>query len=154
VPLPRRRAHITVTVTVTTGRPPIALIERFSASSRAGGTTESGFLGGSRSGHKTAWCGLVSRPVAGEKMGDAQHNNLRYRNRLDKQEGAIGTEDPRCAFGLTPPVKRQRTGADFDEPKIFVRSRRQERCVPPPGSDDNRESADERRALESATASR
>jgi hypothetical protein len=61
-----------------------------------------------------------------EKMGDAEHNNLGDSNRLNEQEGAIGTEDPQCAFGLTPSVKRQRTGADFDEPKIFVRGRRQE----------------------------
>jgi hypothetical protein len=87
-------------------------------------------------------------------MGDAKHDNLGDDTGLDEQEGAIGTEDAQRAFGLAPPIKRQRAGDPFDELKILVRSRREEGCVPPPGSDDDRESADERRGLECAAASR
>jgi hypothetical protein len=45
-------------------------------------------------------------------------------------------------------------GDDFDELKICVRSRREEGRIPPPGRDDNDESADERSALECAAAGR
>jgi hypothetical protein len=43
---------------------------------------------------------------------------------------------------------------DFDELKISVRSRREEGRVPPPGHDDNGESAYERSALECAATGR
>jgi hypothetical protein len=62
----------------------------------------------------------------GGKNGRGEHNNLGDSNPYNEQEGTIGTEDPQCAFGLTPTVKRQRTAAVFDEPKIFVSCRRQQ----------------------------
>jgi hypothetical protein len=55
---------------------------------------------------------------------------------------------------LLPQVKRQFAGDDFDELKICVRSRREEGRVPPPGRDDNGESADEHSGLECAAAAR
>ena len=93
------------------------------------------------------------RPAA-KRVSDAEHDDFGNGDGLDEQQGAIGAEDAQRAFGLAPPIKRQYAGDDFDEPKIFVRSRREERCVPPPGRDDNRESADECRALECAAAGR
>jgi hypothetical protein len=72
-------------------------------------------------------------------VSDAEHDNLGDGNGLDEQEGAIGAENAQCAFGLAPPVKRQRAGDGFDELEIFVSSRREEGCVPPPGSDNDRE---------------
>ena len=69
---------------------------------------------------------------------------------LDEQEGAVGAKNSQRAFGLAPPVKRQSGSGDFDEPKVFVRSPREEGCVPPPSRNDNCQGAAERRALEYA----
>jgi hypothetical protein len=93
------------------------------------------------------------RPAA-ERVSDAEEDDFGNGDGLDQQESPIGAKDSQRAFGLAPPVKRQCAGDDFDELKIFVRSRREEGCVPPPGCEDNGESADERRALECAAASR
>ena len=87
-------------------------------------------------------------------MSDAEKDHFGDDDGLDEQEGAIGAKDSQRAFGLTPPVKRQSAGDDFDEPKVLVRSRREEGCVPPPSRNDNCTSADERRALEYASAGR
>lgn len=87
-------------------------------------------------------------------MSDAEQDHFGDDDGLDQQEGAIGAENSQRAFGLTPPVKRQSASDDFDEPKVFVRSRRQEGCVPPPSRNDNCKSADERGALEYAAAGR
>jgi hypothetical protein len=73
---------------------------------------------------------------------------------LDEQGSAIGAEDAQCAFALAPPVKRQYASNDFDQPKIFIRSRCEERCVPPPGGDEDSESENERSAVECAAARR
>jgi hypothetical protein len=59
----------------------------------------------------------------------------------------------RSALSPCPPVKRQYAGNDFDQPKIFIRSRCEERCVPP-GGDEDHESENERSALECAAAGR
>ena len=53
---------------------------------------------------------------------------------------------------LLPQSNGNFAGDDFDELKICVRSRREEGRVPPPGRDDNGESADERSALECAAS--
>jgi len=96
---------------------------------------------------------LPLRPAA-ERVSDAEHDEFGDADSLDQQEGAIGAEKAQCAFSLAPPVKRQRAGNNFDKPKIFVRSRGEERRVPPPGRDDNGESADKRSALKCAAAGR
>jgi hypothetical protein len=87
-------------------------------------------------------------------MTDAEQDGFGNGDGLDEQEGAIGAEDSQRAFGLAPPVKRQCAGYHFDELKIFVRRRGQEGCVPPPSRNNNCKSADERYALEYATAGR
>ena len=92
--------------------------------------------------------------VASKRMSDAEHDDFGDGDGLDEQEGTIGAEDAQRALGLAPPVERQCTGDDFDEPEIFVRSRRKEGCVPPPGRHDNGESADECGALEYAVPGR
>src|SRR5712672_2470731 len=93
-------------------------------------------------------------PAAAERVSESEHDHFGDGDALDEQEGAIGAEDPQRAFDLAPPVKRQFAGDDFDELKICVCSRREEGRVPPPGRDDNGESADERSALECAAAGR
>ena len=93
-------------------------------------------------------------PSAAERVSESEHDDFGDGDALDEQEGAIGAEDPQRAFDLASPVKRQFAGDDFDELKISVRSRREEGRVPPPGRDDNGESADERSALECAAARR
>jgi hypothetical protein len=93
-------------------------------------------------------------PPAAERVSESEHDDFGNGDALDEQEGAIGAEDPQRAFDLAPPVKRQCAGDDFDELKISVRSRREEGRVPPPGRDDNGESAYERSALECAAAGR
>ena len=97
---------------------------------------------------------LLLPRAAAERVSESEHDDFGDRDALDEQEGAIGAEDPQRAFDLAPPVKRQFAGDDFDELKICVRSRREEGRVPPPGRDDNGESADERSALECAAAGR
>src|SRR5205823_1713286 len=87
---------------------------------------------------------LLLRPAAAEGVSDAEHDEFSDGDAFDKQEGAIGAEDPQRAFDLAPPVKRQFAGDDFDELKICVRSRREEGRVPPPSRDDNSESSDKR----------
>src|SRR5215813_12625422 len=97
-----------------------------------------------------AWDVCLLRPAMAKWVSDAEHDDFGDDDALDEQEGAIGAEDPQRAFDLAPPVKRQFAGDDFDELKICVRRRREEGRVPPPGRDDNGESADERSALECA----
>ena len=97
---------------------------------------------------------LVLPPAAAERVSESEHDDFGDGDALDEQEGAIGAEDPQRAFDLAPPVKRQFAGDEFDELKICVRSRREEGRVPPPGRDDNGESADERSALECAATGR
>jgi hypothetical protein len=86
-------------------------------------------------------------------MSDGEHDEFGDRDGLDEQESAIGAEDAQCAFALAPPVKRQYASNEFDQPKIFIRSRCEERCVPP-GGDEDHESENERSALECAAAGR
>ena len=93
-------------------------------------------------------------PSAAERVSESEHDDFGDSDALDEQEGAIGAKDPQRAFDLARPVKRQFPGDDFDELKICVRSRREEGRVPPPGRDDNGESADERSGLECAAAGR
>ena len=93
-------------------------------------------------------------PAAAERVSESKHDDFGDGDALDQQEGAIGAEDPQRALDLAPPVKREFGGDDFDELKICVRSRREKGRVPPPGRDDNGESADERSALECAAAGR
>jgi hypothetical protein len=97
---------------------------------------------------------VVLPSASAERVGESEHDDFGDGDALDKQERAIGAEDPQRAFDLAPPVKRQLAGDDFDELKICVRSRRKEGRVPPPGRDDNGESADECSALECAAAGR
>lgn len=97
---------------------------------------------------------LLLLPAAAERVSESEHDNFGDGDTLDEQEGAIGAEDSQRAFDLASPIKRQFAGDDFDELKICVRSRREEGRVPPPGRDDNGESADERSALERTAASR
>jgi hypothetical protein len=97
---------------------------------------------------------LLLSPAAAERVSESEHDDFGDGDALDEQEGAIGAEDPQRAFDLAPPVKRQFAGYDFDELKICVRSCREEGRVPPPGRDDNGESADERSTLECAVSGR
>src|ERR1700686_182410 len=93
--------------------------------------------------------------LAGAGRGsDAEHDDFSDGDALDEQEGAISAENAQPAFDLTPPVKWQYAGDGFDKLKVLVRGCRQDRGIPPPGRDDNEESADERSALESTAAGR
>src|SRR5690242_13487276 len=85
-----------------------------------------------------------------DRVSDAEQDAFGDGDALDQQEGAVSAEDPQSAFDLAPPAKRQYAGDDFDDPEIYVRSRSEEGCVPPPGRDDNGESTDERSAFECA----
>jgi hypothetical protein len=76
---------------------------------------------------KVAHAVLVLPPAAAERVSESEHGDFGDGDALDEQEGAIGAEDPQRAFDLVPPVKRQFAGDDFDELKICVRSRREER---------------------------
>ena len=93
-------------------------------------------------------------PAAEEGVSESEHDDFGDRDALDEQKSAISAEDSQRTFDLAPPVKRQFAGDDFDEPNICVRSRREEGRVPPPGREDNAESADERSALKCAAAGR
>ena len=86
---------------------------------------------------------------AAERVSESEHDAFGDGDAFDEQEGAIGAENPQRAFDLAPPLKGQFAGDDFYELKVCVRSRR-EKGRPPPGCDDNCESADERCALECA----
>lgn len=92
------------------------------------------------------------QPATAERMSDAEQDHFGQDDGLDEQEGTVGAENSQRAFSLTPPIKRQSGGDDFDEPKVFVRSGREEGCVPPPSRNDNCKGAAERRALECAAA--
>jgi hypothetical protein len=98
--------------------------------------------------------GVLLLPPAAERVSESEHDGFGDGDALDEQEGAIGAEDPQRAFDLASPVKRQFAGDDFDELKISVRSRREKGRVPPPGRENNGESAYERSALECAAAGR
>jgi hypothetical protein len=100
-----------------------------------------------------AWDVLL-RPAMAERVSDAEHDDFGDDDALDEQEGAIGAEDAQRAFNLAPPVERQYAGDGFDELKVLVRGCREKGGVPPPGSDDDNESADKRSALENAAAGR
>jgi hypothetical protein len=93
-------------------------------------------------------------PAAAERVGEPEHDDFGDGDAFNEQEGAIGAEDPQRAFDLASAVKRQFAGDHFDEPKICIGRRCEEGRVPPPGRDDNGESADERSALECAAAGR
>ena len=75
----------------------------------------------------------LSRPAVAKRVRDAEHDDFGDNNTLDEQEGAIGAEDAQRAFNLAPPVNRQDRGDGFDEPKVLVRSCREEGGVPPLG---------------------
>jgi hypothetical protein len=89
---------------------------------------------------------------AAERKSDAEHDE--FGDGLDQQQSTIGAEDAQCAFGLTPPVKRQQAGDDFNQLKIFVCSRRKKRRVRPPSGGYYGKTADECCALERAAACR
>src|SRR6202023_2500191 len=100
-----------------------------------------------------AWDVLL-RPAMAKRVSDAEHDDFGDDDALHEQEGAIGAEDAQRAFSLAPPVERQYAGYGFDELKILVRGCCEEGGVPPPGRDNNDESADKRSALERAAAGR
>jgi hypothetical protein len=62
---------------------------------------------------------FLLQPATAERVSGAEQNHFGDDDGLDEQESAIGAEDSQRAFGLTPRVKRQSAGDDFDEPKGF-----------------------------------
>jgi hypothetical protein len=57
---------------------------------------------------------VVLPSASAERVGESEHDDFGDGDALDKQERAIGAEDPQRAFDLAPPVKRQLAGDDFD----------------------------------------
>ena len=92
----------------------------------------------------------VLRSTTAEGLRDAEHDQLGERDAFDKQQRAIGTEDAERALGFACPIGRQDTGGRFDEAKVCVGRRCQERGVPQPGADDDDEGAEQRYGFEAA----
>ena len=87
-------------------------------------------------------------PAAAEGLGDAEHDELGDGYALDEQEGTVSAEDAERAFRLACPVRGQDTRGRLDQLKILVGSSGQDRGVPEPEGDDQKQGAYQRSSFE------
>ena len=90
-------------------------------------------------------------PPAAEGLGDAEHDELGDGYALDEQEGTVSAEHADRAFRLACPVRGQDTRGRLDQLKILVGSSGQDRGVPKPEGDDQKQGAYQRGSFECAT---